>query len=167
MALSTALDILKEAILLERRGQSLYLQVAGAATTPAVHEFFQIMAEEEGRHIGILEEQFRSVDRTGAFSTADIALDGGTPSADLVLTPELKDQIAGAGYEAAAISAAILMEERAVAFYSGRAAAIEDGDERKLYQWLSNWEKGHLRFLVQLDREIRQALWNDSGFWPF
>lgn len=167
MAFSTPLDILKEAILLERRGQAFYHQVAAGTANQAVKDFFETMAEEESRHIEILEVQFRAYDQTQAFRKLAAQAEDGTTLADMVLTPELKEQIGAAGFEAAAISAAILMEEKAVALYTQRADAAQGGDERDLFQWLAGWEQGHLRFLVQLDKEIRQTIWQDSNFWPF
>lgn len=167
MTFSTPLDILKEAILLERRGHAFYQQVAARAANQAIKDFFETMADEESRHVEILEAQFRAYDQTQAFEKLAAQEDGGTTLSDMVLTPELMEQIGAAGFEAAAISAAILMEEKAVALYSQRAESARDADERDLFQWLAAWEQGHLRFLVQLDKEIRQNIWQDSNFWPF
>ena len=167
MTLSTPLDILKEALLLERRGQAFYLQVAKVASGLAVKAFFETMAEEEARHIDMLEEQFRAYTQNGAFTAPPIEGDDPGPLADTVLTAELKNMIAGAGYEAAAISAAILMEEKAVALYSRRAAESREDAEQRLYKWLAEWEQGHLRFLIELDKDIRQDIWSDNNFWPF
>jgi rubrerythrin len=83
------------------------------------------------------------------------------------LTAELKGQIAAAAFEAAAISAAIAMEEKAVAVYAGRQQAASDAEEKALYGWLAAWERDHLDFLVTLDREIKETVWNDNSFWPF
>ena len=167
MSLSSPLDILKEAILLERRGQAFYQQVVAGTDHPAVKDFFATMAEEEQHHAEILAVQFRAYDQTGEFEPFSPEPNGTTALADMVLTPELQGQIAAAGFEAAAISAAIMMEEKAVDLYSQRAQAAQSNDERCLYQWLVDWEKSHLQFLVQLDKEIRQDIWNDAGFWPF
>jgi len=167
MSFSTPLDILKEAILLERRGQAFYHQVAAGTANQAIKDFFETMVEEERRHVEILEAQFRSYDQTQVFEKLAAEANDGTTLSDMVLTPELMEQIGAAGYEAAAISAAILMEEKAVALYTQRAEAAQDANQRDLFQWLAAWEQGHLRFLVQLDKEIRQAIWQDSGFWPF
>jgi len=167
MTLSSPLDILKEAILLERRGQAFYHQVAVSAASQSVKEFFETMADEESHHVEILEAQFRSYDQNQAFEKLADDASGSTPLADIVLTPDLREQIGAAGHEAAAISAAIFMEGKAVARYSQRAETARDADERDLYRWLADWERSHLRFLVQLDKEIRQAIWHDSNFWPF
>ena len=91
----------------------------------------------------------------------------GWPLPDFILSAEGKQEIAAADFEAAAISAAMLMEERAVQFYSGRAVEASDCNEKALFAWLSRWEQGHLSFLNDLDREIKAAIWEDNQFWPF
>ena len=167
MSNQTTIDILKEAILLERRGQAFYAKVAEQSGDPAVKEFFQTMAQEEVRHVEILESQFAAYVQNQQFLpiSSDDRLDA--PVAQSVLTREVRDKIAAADFEAAAISAAMLMEERAVALYSKRAEAAQDPAEETLYQWLADWERGHLSFLAQLDKEVREAVWNDNQFWPF
>ena len=59
------------------------------------------------------------------------------------------------------------MEEKAIALYSRRAETAQDPAEETLYQWLAGWERGHLSFLAQLDKEIKEAVWNDNQFWPY
>jgi rubrerythrin len=161
------IDILKEAILLERRGHSFYLKVAEQSTHAAVREFFESMAAEEERHIEILEGQFSTYSRNQQFEPLCDRDRQSQPADQLVLDESVKKQIAAAEYEAAAISAAILMEEKAVALYSERAEAAKDPAEESLYLWLAAWERGHLSSLVKIDREIKEAIWNDQQFWPF
>ena len=55
-------EILKCAILMEKRGQAFYTKVAQQASGEVVKRFFEMMAEEEKNHIKILSEQYgRSV----------------------------------------------------------------------------------------------------------
>lgn len=162
-----ALDILKEAILLERRGQAFYQKVAAQAQNEAVREFFETMVAEEKHHMHILTEQLKSYQSDQTFAALDAGDAQSQPLPDLVLSEDVKKQIAAADFEAAAISAAMLMEERAVKLYSDRAAATSDDQEKALYQWLTDWEKGHLAFLSNLDQELKTAIWNDNQFWPF
>lgn len=167
MTSDTALDILKNALLLERRGKALYEKVAEQAAGPAVREFFGRMAEEEEEHVRVLSEQYRVVQSRGAFAPRGKTA---TPSADFaseVLGERLKGEIAAAGFEAAAVAAALSMERKAVRFYSERAGAAADPEERALYQWLADWEAEHLEFLARLDREVTEEAWNDNHFWPF
>lgn len=163
----TTIDILKEAILLERRGQAFYTKVAEQASDPEVQEFFQTMAQEEVRHVEILESQFAAYVQNKKFLPVSSQEREEASFATSVLTQDVRQKIAAAEFEAAAIAAAMLMEERAVALYSKRAEAAEDPSEETLYQWLADWERSHLSFLAQLDKQVREAIWNDNQFWPF
>ena len=84
-----------------------------------------------------------------------------------ILSKEIRQQITAASYEAAAISAAIEMENRAVQIYSDRADASFDVKEKQLYSWLAQWEKGHLKFLAEINDELVEEIWYESNFWPF
>ena len=83
-----------------------------------------------------------------------------------VLTEEVRKEISAAGYEAAAISAAMAMEEKAVKFYAESAASTDDPVAKGLYRWLADWEKSHLVFLSELDEELTESIWYDNKFWP-
>ncbi len=163
----TTIDILKEAILLERRGQAFYTKVAEQSGDPAVKEFFEVMAQEEVRHVEILENQFAAYVQNQQFLPIPEEEREIAPVSKSVLTQGVREKIAAADFEAAAIAAAMMMEERAVALYSKRAEAADDPSEETLYQWLADWERGHLSFLARLDKEVREAVWNDNQFWPF
>ena len=163
---ASPLDILKEAILLEKRGQAFYAQAAAASSNPAVREFFEAMAEEERGHADLLAEQYKSYKTSASFDPAGTLGTAVGSVAEKVLSADLQNRIAGAGFEAAAISAAMLMEEKAITLYSGRAAATTDPAEKALYRWLAEWEEGHLTFLARMDQQIKEALWQDNLFWP-
>jgi len=166
MPSKTTVDILKSAILLEKKGKAFYGQVAEQASHPEVKRFFELMADEEVQHIRILTEQFKSYQDSEHFAplttpetTDDIA--------DKVLSSDLVEAIAAADYEAAAISAAMAMEKKAVRLYADRATSTTDPEEKALYDWLSRWEQSHLRFLSDIDREITERIWHDNQFWAF
>ena len=99
-----SLDILKEAILLERRGRAFYMKIAGQAENQAVREFFETMAAEEMQHIEILGEQLKSYAANQGFTSMEVSATENKPLPELVLSPEVKQQIAKADFEAAAIS---------------------------------------------------------------
>ena len=164
---NSALDILKSALLLERRGRAFYGQAARNSSGRAVKAFFEMMAAEEDRHIDILSEQYKTCQSQGRF--APFSRPDARPGevAESVLSADLKDQIAAADFEAAAVSAAIAMEERAVKIYSQRSRDTADEEEKKLYLWLADWEREHLAWLVKIDREITEQIWQDNSFWPF
>lgn len=164
---NTTLDILKQAILLEKRGQSFYQNVADQTQSPAVKTFFDMMANEEAGHIQILSDQYKAFKDTGRFVAHSLEDQHSQVAASGVLTQDIKSQISAAGFESAAISAAMNMEQKAIDVYSGRAKSAEDAEEIKLYQWLADWEQTHLDMLVKMDQELTQDVWYDNNFWPF
>jgi len=164
--MSNTKEILKNAILLEKKGNAFYQKVADMAQSQAVKEFFQLMADEEVTHIEMLSTQFKEYKSRGGFGRLDLKSSDHSKIASSVLTREVKDEIAAADFEAAAIGAAISMEKRAIELYSGRAGATADQQEKKLYQWLADWEKDHLNILLDIDKELKEKVWNDNNFWP-
>jgi len=163
---NTPLDILKGALLLEQRGKAFYAKVAEQASTPAVREFFGMMADEEDHHIEVLSQQYREYQRHGTFSSRAGTRQEASTFASAVLGERLQKEIAAATFEAAAISAAMAMERNAIRLYSERAEIASEPEEKALYQWLTEWEREHLEFLVAVDRQVVEAIWNDNHFWP-
>lgn len=166
MSEDRATEILKNAILLEKRGQAFYGKVAAQAASGPVKNFFALMADEETRHVQMLSEQFKSYRDTKKFKPERYT-EPGFATASRILTEELKRQISAADFEAAAVAAAMSMEKNAIEIYNRRAGEAQDPDEKALYGWLAKWEGEHLAFLSRLDREITEQVWNDNNFWPF
>lgn len=160
-------DILKRAIMMEKRGQAFYEKVAQQTSGNAVKRFFQMMADEEKDHIRILSEQFKAYQDHKEFKAGRFDEHSESDIATQVLSKEIKSEISAAAYEAAAISAAMSMEESAIKLYADRAAIATDANEKALYNWLAKWETQHLNFLTDIDRELTQDIWHDANFWPF
>jgi rubrerythrin len=167
MSEDKTIEILKNAILLEKRGQAFYGKVAEQASGSAVKEFFEMMADEEVKHVKILSDQFKAYQNNHEFAPGEYNEAFSGNIAANVLTKELKQELSAADYEAAAISAAMSMEESAIKLYSNRSAEADDPNEKALYQWLADWEKQHLHFLSDIDKELKGQIWNDNSFWPF
>lgn len=166
MAKDRTLDILKQALLLEKRGKSFYQNVAQQTKNKAVESFFKLMADEEQTHIHMLSEQYKSYQENGRFN-AHIRSDKKSQVSEMVLNENMKEQISAAGYEAAAISAAISMEMKSVELYTERAESATDNEEKLLYEWLAGWEETHLDMLHKIDNELTESVWYDNQFWPF
>lgn len=161
----TALEILKTALLLERQGKAFYTQAARNSKSRAVGKIFEDMADEENEHIEFLTRQAQNYVKSHRFITPDIH-----PSPDSnsdVLTQEIKKEIDAASFEAAAISAAINFENRAIEVYSKRAAEAASAEEREVYTMLAEWERGHHHLLYRLSEDLKEEIWNDNQFWPF
>ena len=164
---NTTIEILKQAILLERRGKAFYKKVAENTENKAIRDVFEMMAEEEQKHITALSEQFKSYGKEKKFILGSHSDTDTESVVSKVLTREIKDNISAAGFEAAAISAAISMEERAIKLYSESAKSTSDPEAKALYQWLSRWEREHLNLLLDIDKALREKIWFDNQFWPF
>jgi rubrerythrin len=166
-AKKTATDILKTAILLERRGKAFYTQVARQSESKSAKRIFEMMAEEEDAHIEFLSGQFSHYEKTHEFLAISEHHEVDDTDAVMILSEKIKKEISAASFEAAAISAAIDFENRAIEVYSSRAAESVDTNEKNMYQMLADWEKGHHRLLHKLNEDLKEQVWNDNNFWPF
>jgi len=164
----TAIDILKEAILLEKQGKAFYISVAEKTDSPAAKKIFFIMAEEEEEHIKFLSKQFTNYDKNQAFIAAEGFEAPAEHEASLaVLTNQMRKEISAASFEAAAITAAMDFEKRAVKLYKDRSIEAIDPNEKEIYKMLYQWEMGHEKMLHELNEDLKEAIWNDHSFWAF
>jgi rubrerythrin len=164
---NSAEDILKTAILLEHRGRAFYLTSARETQSEAVRQFFTMMAEEENEHIEFLSRQFAEFAKSGKFAENSFANPANDDAATAILSDAIKKEISAAGFEAAAISAAIDFENRAIQVYQSRANATTDLNEKEMYQTLADWERTHFVMLHKIDEDLKERIWHDSHFWPF
>ena len=168
METKTPTDILKMAILLEKRGKSFYSQVAEQTKDEEVRQVFQFMAAEEQMHVEFLARQFSFYEKNKSFDTNEAMISAGDESViNTILTEGMKSKISASGFEAAAISAAMDFETRAIDAYASYAATATDPNEKEMFTWLADWERGHHKVLHQMDEELKERIWNDNQFWPF
>jgi rubrerythrin len=132
-----------------------------------VQSFFEFMSEEEERHVEILTGQFKAYQEKGSFEPGSFDSNESSRAASEILDKGIKEKISAAGFEAAAIGAAISMEERAIRVYSSRAETATDPEEKSLYEWLTKWEQQHLKMLSDIDKSVTEKVWFDNQFWPF
>jgi rubrerythrin len=163
-----AIEILKMAIIMENRGKSLYQMVAAQTTSEDVKRIFTLMADEEQMHIDFLSRQLSRYQKQKDFdANHPFPAQDGDNISFAILTEKIVKDISGAGFEAAAISAAIDMENKSVEVYQNRANETSDQNEKELYQWLADWEKGHFKLLLDLNKQLTEKIWYDNNFWPF
>ena len=164
---NSILEILKQAILLEKRGKAFYRNVAEKTENRAVRDVFEMMVAEEQKHINALSEQFKAYSKGKKFIPGSHKDSESSCVTSKVLTEEIKEKISAAGFEAAAISAAISMEERAVKLYSESSENTSDPEAKALFEWLTRWEREHLSLLLDIDEALKEKIWFDNHFWPF
>jgi rubrerythrin len=165
MTETNTLDILKGAILLEHRGKALYESVVKSSESEGVKELFAMLSREEDKHIGVLTRQFSLISKGKSFDIAELEKEHASTH-EAVITDKIVKNISAAGYEAAVIAAALEFEKKAVKYYSEYASGAESEDEKKLYNWLTEWEKNHMLMLARLDNELKEKIWYDNQFWP-
>ena len=164
--MSKVLDILKNAILLERKGFEFYIKVAKSTDNEGVKEIFETMAREEVLHEKYLSDQYKAFSENGKFEEMDLPPEAEGLAAE-IMNEDIIGSLEAAGFEAAAISAAIDMENKAIKLYSDRAKETEDPNEKDIYNWLAKWEKSHHKILHELNEELKMKIWHDNYFWPF
>jgi len=160
------LEVLKNAILMERQGKIFYEQVAATTKSAAVRNIFAFMAKEEQVHIEHLSEQYVHFMELNTFKVKDFQFDD-SGFVKKILTKGICKQINAASYEAAAISAAIDFETKAIEVYTQSALDASEFAEKAMFIWLAEWEKGHHKILNQLNDELKEDIWFDNNFWPF
>jgi rubrerythrin len=165
MSENKILEILKGAILLEHKGRALYKSVIDTSQAQAVKDLFSMLAREEEKHINVLNKQFSRISKGEGFDLSGIK-DSHAETSEAVLTDIIKENVSGAGYEAAVISAALEFEKNSVRYYSDHAEAAQSEDERALFTWLRDWEKGHMVMLARIDNDLKEKIWFDNQFWP-
>lgn len=159
------IDIIKGAILLEHRGKALYESVAQKTDVEAVKELFEMLVNEEEKHIEILGKQFALVSKGKDFDAAGLDAVKGT-TADTILSEKIIKNVSGAGYESAVIAAALEFEKNAVKYYGEHEASAGSQEEKKLFNWLVKWETDHMTMLAEIDNRIKEEIWYDNSFWP-
>lgn len=150
---------------MEKRGKAFYETVAAQTSSADVKKIFGMMAEEEQLHVEFLSKQFASYNKNQKFDKIELKADAGV--AEQILSEDIRKQISAASFEAAAISAAIDMETKAIEVYSKQAAEATDPNEKELFAWLADWEKGHHKILHELNEKLKEDIWYDNQFWPF
>ncbi|MBF0301745.1 MAG: ferritin family protein [Desulfamplus sp.] len=167
MTQTVTLEILKQAIMIEKRGYAFYRKVGEQAEDVAVKSFFESMAQEELSHIKVLTAQFKVYNEKKMFESGLFNENEEIQLTMSILNSGIIEKIAAAGFEAAAISASIALEQNSIDVYSRRAEEAIDTEEKKLYTWLATWERHHLKMLMEIDRALLDQAWSDSSFWPF
>ena len=158
---------MKTAILLERRGKAFYSKAANDTGSEAVRKIFTMMAKDEDEHIQFLSMQFAEYEKSGKFAKNNFQTPADDTEALMILSEQVKKEVSAADFEAAAISAAMDFEMRAVDVYQARADETADPNEREMYQMLADWERTHYNMLYRLDEDLKEQVWFDNKFWPF
>ncbi len=166
MADSPVIHALKEALMVEIKGQQLYAHAVTQTTNPDAKKLFEMLAEDEVAHTQILKTQITSLMEDGTFDLSEInpaELDHGSQN---VVSDEFKRSLKRGDFEMAVIGIGVDLETRAIDYYTKQAAETDSPELKKLFTWLSEWEVDHLNQLRELETLYQDAYWADQGFSP-
>ncbi len=160
------IQAVKDALMVEIKGQQLYSHAAETAKDPEVKTMFQMLANDEENHVKMLKAQFKPLMEEGkvtldGFHPAE--LDHGSAS---IIPDSFKKRIKGGEFEMAVIGIGCQLEVQAISHYKSRAKNIDDPDLKQLFSWLSDWEEDHLNQLRELETMYQDSYWSDQGFSP-
>ncbi len=157
---------IKDAVMVEVKGQQLYSHAATEAKDPAARAMFEMLAKDEDDHVRILMTQYKSLMADGKLDLSDVhpaEVDHG--SADVV-TDDFRKSVKRGKFEMAVISIGCDLENKAIAYYKEHADKTDDPELKQLFTWLREWEDGHLEQLLELEKIYQQAYWPDQGLSP-
>jgi len=157
---------IKDAVMVEVKGQQLYSHAAEQAEDPAAKKMFEMLAADEDDHVRILMNQYKSLIEEGKLDLDHVhpaEVDHGSAT---VITDDFKKAVRRGNFEMAVISIGCDLEKKAIAYYKENAAKTEDAELKQLFTWLVEWEDGHLEQLLELEKIYQDAFWADQGFAP-
>lgn len=160
------LKAIKDALMVEIKGQQLYSHAATQTQDPSAKILFKMLAEDENQHVKILQTQYNHLMSDGMINLDDIhpaEVDHGSQG---IVSDDFKRSIKRGDFEMAVIGIGCDLEAKAIAFYEKHAADTDDENLKKLFTWLVEWEEGHLDQLRELEQSYQDAFWADQGFSP-
>jgi rubrerythrin len=157
---------IKDAVMVEVKGQQLYSHAATEAEDPAAKAMFHMLAKDEDDHVRILMNQYKSLMAEGKLDLASVHPAEVDHGSHRVINDEFKRAVKRGKFEMAVISIGCDLENKAIAFYKENAQRTDDPDLKQLFTWLVEWEDGHLEQLLELEKIYQDAFWADQGFSP-
>lgn len=161
-------EVLRKAYQIEVDGYTFYSMVADRADKPAVRELFDKLAHDEVQHKAFITNVMGSYEDSGveAFNiqrrNPDLKV-----FTDTIYSPDFKAKAEDADFEMGVLSVGMTLEQRAIRYFSGAAEHADETEVRDFYQFLADWEKGHLEALQKLYNGVREDFWAEGGFAPF
>ena len=158
------MEVLKEALFAEVKGQQLYAHAASTTTDPAVKAIFKSLAKDEEAHVQVLKAQAKSLFEGGTFDLGAMSPTEVGGGSHTIIDDDFKKSLQRGTFEMAVIGIGCDLEKKAIAYYSEHAEKTDDPDLKQLFTWLSKWEEGHLSQLLDLEKFYKDAYWAEQGF---
>jgi rubrerythrin len=160
------IEAVKQALMVEIKGQELYSHAADKTEDPAARALFEALAKDEDDHVRILKTQYQSLMKDGRIDLSTVHPAEVDHGSHMIIDDNFKKSIRRGTFEMAVIGIGCDLENKAISYYREHAAKAEDADLRQLFTWLAEWEDGHLEQLLELEKIYQDAYWADQGFSP-
>ena len=161
-------EVLKKAYQIEVDGYTFYSMAADRAEKPAVQELFDKLANDEVQHKAYIKSVMGSYEDKGVEAFTIHRRDPDLKAfTNTIYTEAFKAQARDADFEMGVLSIGMTLETRAIQYFTGAAKSASEDEVRDFYQFLADWEKGHLDALQKLYGGVREDYWADGGFSPF
>ena len=165
-AKAVLIEAVKNAIMVELKGQQLYRSAMEQTKDPAAKLMFKALADDEDEHVQILQNQHKSLLETGKINLDLVEQPDIDEGAETVITEDFKKSVGRGVFELAVIGIGCDLEKRAISYYKEQAEKAEDDAAKQLFTWLSEWEVGHLEQLMELENTLKDEYWATQGFSP-
>ena len=146
-----ALEALKQALALEKRGQEFYAQAATRTVDPKGKEMFRSLAGDEVMHAEVIQRQVDALAMGEGWSLPEGA-DQVEADLDSPLFPKgklaLEEAIRPDASDLDALLFALKLENDAFNLYAGLAKSAEDPIAKQLYEYLVGAERTHFDLIM-------------------
>ncbi len=141
------MDIIEFALKMERDGIAFYEKQAAATDDPDLKGILETLAEEEERHYRFFKTFKDNPDQAPSADT--FAAPGAVGRVQNIFEKMSRDtEKRRFGDDARSVwTEALRIEERAVEFYTGKAAEESDPDRKRLLERIAEEEKNHIHMI--------------------
>ena len=159
---SAALEALKQALALEKRGQEFYTEAAARTADPKGKEMFGSLADDEVMHAEFIQRQVDALAKGEGWVLPD-GVDQVDADLDTPLFPKGKvafeEAVRSDASDLDALLFALKLENDAFNLYAELAKTAEDPTAKQLYEYLVSAERTHFN-LVMLNYESLSSAGN-------
>ena len=148
------LESLSWGISAEVKAYVFYKEAAKVVKNAEFKETLLDLAGEEKNHYWVLERQHHALIKSEQWiSYNDILKQEGLPDISEEMAAkhkEMIDAVRGAGDERQILDIAFELERKSNEVYTEAANRATDPDEKKTFEYLANFEKGHMRLIQKM-----------------
>lgn len=152
-------EIIKQALLNEMEGYEFYKLYAEKSSTREAKEAFQLIAEEELKHMEYLKALGRKEQISYDNMDESILSPGIFKKENTIMPEELSLSIS-------AMRIAMKLEADAMEYYRSAKEQSQNEEERELFGRLESWENEHYDWFKNEYEVLKEMWWAENNFEP-